>query len=165
MKHEPIIILLTPIESRIATLVGEIRTQSSKARGMPDKHGFTGDGLQNDIVGSKGECGLSKHLNVFWCGSLDTFKLEKDVGSFFEVRSVGELNRRLIVREDDDDNAYFVLVAVVNDTCYIKGFLLGKEAKKGKYLKDYNDREPAYFVPDDQLRDPKELKDLYLQIL
>jgi hypothetical protein len=167
MSHDPIIVKLTPIELQLATLVGQIRTRSSKGDGMENAHGLEADlneGLIIDILGAKGECILAKHLNVFWCGSVNTFKNERDVGAVFENRTIGELRRRLLVREGDLDEAYYVSTAVVNDIGYIKGYLLGKDAKKGKWLKDYADREPAYFIPDEYLKDPRELKDLYSTI-
>jgi hypothetical protein len=95
---------------------------------------------------------------------VNTFKREKDVGATFEVRSIDNMSKSLLVRADDADDAYFVCVAVLGDACYIMGYLLGKDAKKGKWLRDPNGREPAFFVPVSALKDPRELKNLYLAI-
>jgi hypothetical protein len=168
MSFDPLPVKLTVIERRVAILVGETRTSVSKDDDdLPDAHGLQADremGLKIDRQGAIAECVLAKHLNVFWCGSINTFKREKDVGAAFEVRSIDSLKKRLIVRADDADDAYFVCIAVLDDACYIMGYMLGKDAKKGKWLQDINGRESAWFVPIDQLKDPRTLKDLYLAI-
>jgi hypothetical protein len=168
LGFDPIPVKLTAIERKVAILIGETRTSVSKDDDdRPDAHGLKAnreDGLKIDRQGAIAECVLAKHLNVFWCGSVNTFKSEKDVGTVFEVRSIDDMSKRLIVRMDDPDDAYFVSVAVFDNVCYIKGYLLGRDAKKGKWLRDPNDREPAYFVPDEGLKDPQNLKILYLAI-
>jgi len=168
MNHDPITVKLTAIEKRVAILVGDTRTSVSKDDDdRPDAHGLEAtreEGQKIDRQGATAESAFAKHLNVYWCGSVNTFKSEKDVGSVFEVRSIDSFKKSLIVRADDADDAYFVCVAVLDDACYIMGYLLGKDAKKGKWLRDVNGREPSFFVPVDFLRDPRELKDLYLKI-
>lgn len=163
--HDPIPVKLTTIERQVAAFVGQKLHEASK--GLQDNHDLVvteQEGLDIHIQGAIGECAAAKFLNVFWCGTVNTFKHVLDVGERFEVRSVASLDRRLIVRQDDPDDRYFISVAVHADTCFIKGFLLAKDAKKGKWLKDFNDREPAYFVSNDALKDPKELHKLYSAI-
>src|SRR5215472_8892537 len=156
--HDPISVKLTRIERQVAILVGETRTKVSKDDDdRPDAHGLVTDregGLKIDRMGAIAECVLAKHLNVFWCGSVNTFKSERDVGGSFEVRSTDSLKKRLIVRADDDDNHYFFGVVLLDDVCYITGYILGKDAKKGKWLDDPGDRESAFFVPREGQRDP-----------
>lgn len=160
---------LTHLDKKVCILVANERASESKDVDDPlaDAHGLQAtkeEGWAIDFQGAKGECGLAKYLNVYWVGSVNTFKHERDVGGVFDVRSVDTWNKRLIVRADDPDDAYFVLVLVEGDACYIRGYILGKDAKKGKWLRDYGDRESAFFVPVDALKDPRELKDLYIQL-
>lgn len=143
---------LEPHEIRQAARTGiERRVQSLS---LPDRHGYddSEDGWDNDIVGAIAECAFCKATGRYWDGGVNTFKEGGDAGDSVEVRWTEPHNNSLIVREDDDDDQWFVLVTGREPTLRIHGYIQGKEAKKKKWRKAPNGREPAYFVPKDELR-------------
>ena len=128
-----------------AAIVGSRRQMLSLKDGRKDAHGFDGVGWSEHIEGALGEMALAKMLGVYWGVEANRFKLP-DVGSL-QVRTLSSHGYDLIVRENDADDEYFVLVTGKCPTYWIRGAILGRDAKKPEFLKKYGGREPAYFVP------------------
>lgn len=130
--------------------VGVTRQISSLRKGLKDSYGFKGDGWGAHIEGDCGELAAAKALNRYWGGSVDTFKRGGDVGPI-QVRTRSKPHYELIVREDDPDDAIFVLLTGSCPTYEVVGTIKGSEAKQPEWLKTHGGRPPAYFVPHEAL--------------
>jgi hypothetical protein len=139
-------IKLTDSEVEMAAQVGLRRQLEALRKGLPDKHGYEGDGWGIHIEGALGELALAKFLGVYWDGSVNTFKTKGDLGET-EVRTRSRSDYDLIVREDDREDAVYVLVVGKAPAYRVVGWMLGKEAKQDRWVRTYGGRTPAYFVP------------------
>lgn len=109
------------------------------------------------ILGAMGECAFAKATGRYWNGSVNTFRKGGDVGDTIQIRTRSNPTYDLIVREDDKDDAVFVLVTGEGISFAIVGWMKGKEAKKKKYLKNYGNYGDAFFVPQADLKSASEL--------
>jgi hypothetical protein len=140
-----------------AAFTGVLRHLSSLYRGSPDAHGYNGeDGWTKHIEGAAGEVAAAKACNLFWGGSVNTFKGAGDVG-IFEVRTRSRHDYELLVRPDDDDKRVFVLVTGRAPKFVVRGWMRAGDAKRDKWKHSHGGRPPAYFVPHDQLRPLEDL--------
>jgi hypothetical protein len=147
-------VILTMEEVQFAKQIALQRDKEAKAKGLQDKHGLNKeDALYAHTIGALGELAFCKKQQIVWPAHVNTFKNIPDVNEF-EIRTGGQSWYDLLVRNDDDDNAPFVLVRVIKypQCLEVVGWLYGAECKKRKWLKDYGKREPAYFVPSQVLR-------------
>jgi hypothetical protein len=133
-------------EVEIAAGVGMRRQIESLRSALPDKHGYEGEGWNIHIEGAAGELVVAKALGRYWDGSVGTFKRGGDVGNI-QVRTRSKITYDLIVRDDDKDDDWFVLVLGKIPTFYIAGYIQGVNAKNKDWLQTYGNRPPAYFVP------------------
>lgn len=139
-------IILTQHEILMGALAGTLRRISS----MGAAYTPSSDLWSIDIEGACAEVAAAKGLNMYWSGSVNTFKLP-DLACNIQVRHTIKRNGCLIVRNDDANNEKFVLVVGEAPEFFIVGWLYGGEAKDDKYEYNPNNREPAYFVPQDKL--------------
>ncbi|MCK9459649.1 MAG: hypothetical protein M0R80_08425 [Proteobacteria bacterium] len=156
---------LESYEEEIGVFVGTSRYNQAKLQGKKNSHGLKCDeaeSLQHNIDGAKGEVAFAKALNLYYSGSVNTFKSGGDVGKI-QVRTRGKDYYDLLVREDDRNGDTFVLVLGCPPLYQIIGYIDGKHAKNKRYLKAYGDREPAYFVPQGCLK--TNFLELYEQIV
>lgn len=144
---------LTWHEQFLAAQVGLLRYFRAVRDRRLDGHGLSvsnGDGIAFHINGAMGEMAFAKSEQLYWDGSVDTFK-RPDVGGIY-VRTRSRPEYELLIREDDPDNAPFVLVRG-QEGCYdIVGWMWSQEAKQPSWQHDYGNREPAWFVPDRYLQ-------------
>ena len=150
-------------ELAMAIGVGERRQQQAGKLGCEDAHGFKGDGLEVHIEGACGEMAGSKWCGYYWPGTVGTFGYggdagipSSDPGPQFRTRSRDYYD--LIVRPNDRDEDWFILVVGRRPSYHIVGWLYGKEAKQERWVKKYGGRPPAYFIPQANLRSPFELQ-------
>lgn len=148
---------LTIGELHLGAQIGCLRQIESLARGLPDKHGFSGPGWNNHIEGALGEIVVAKALGIYWGGTVNTFKNIPDVGKL-EVRTRSKNDYDLIVRENDDSNSIYVLVTGQAPEFYLVGWIKGHDAKVQKFVQTYGGRPPAYFVPHNALNPIEDLK-------
>lgn len=134
----------------MAAGVGVRRQAEALAKGLPDKHGFEGEGFAVHIDGALGELAVAKATNRFWNGSVSTFKAGGDVGRI-QVRTRSKDWYDLIVRRDDRDDDAFVLVTGRCPVYKVWGWIRGADAKREAFLQTHGDREAAWFVPKDAL--------------
>lgn len=148
---------LTWIEVWLASEIGKLRQYESLRKNLKHKYGFEGVGWDIHIDGSGGEMAVAKALGIYYGGSVNTFKTEGDIGNL-EVRTRSKSDYELLVRPDDNDEAVFVHVTGTLPKFKVHGWLKGKDAKQPKWLQDYGNRPPAYFVPNSALQPIEELK-------
>lgn len=137
-------------EVEMAAHVGARRQIDSLRRGLPDKHGYEGSGWDNHVEGAMGEITVAKALGRYWNGSIGTFKSGGDVGKI-QVRCRSKLDYDLIIRTDDRDADWFVLVLGRCPRYWVVGYISGAEAKQEQWLQNHGGRPPAYFVPQSAL--------------
>ena len=140
-------VTLTMSEVLMAATIGVMRQISALKRKLPDRHGCTKDvGWQVHIEGACGELAAAKAMGKFWDGGINTFKAS-DIGESIQVRTRSRHDFDLIVRSDDSDTDWFVLVTGVCPEYEVRGGIRGADAKMPEYLNTFGGREPAYFVP------------------
>jgi hypothetical protein len=146
-------------EMDMAIMVANARTTRSWRDGRQHAAGYKPRDLFDVGVKAAGaEIAVAKALNLYWDGSVDTFKTKADVGNRTEVRMTSMRTPKLIVRPKDMPERDYVLVQdcweVGSQPQYkILGWLPGFEAKQDKYLTDNgNGRPPAYMIPVEHLR-------------
>lgn len=137
-------------EAAMASDIGRMRQLSSVKSGLGDAHGFDGGGWTEHIEGACGELALAKHLGVYWDGSVNTFHRDDLPG--IQVRTRSRHDYDLIVRDADSDDDIFVLITGRCPTYTIRGWILGRDAKKWDFRVAHGNRPPAYFVPQGSLQ-------------
>ena len=138
-------------EVLMAATIGVARHIESRRKGIINAHGFNGTGQWDiDIEGAAGEMAFAKALNVHWTGAINNFK-DGDIGHKVQVRTTKNHNNKLIIRDNDKDDNYFVLVTGSIPLFKIQGFILGSKAKQIQWYIGPNGRPKAYFVPQDAL--------------
>lgn len=146
-------IKFSTVEVIASAVLGALTRIESLVHSRQNSHDYNDeDSWTVDIEGAGAEMAVAKYRNVFWMGSIGKFKKEADV-SGMEVRSTTLEHGSLIIREGDNDDARFVLVVGKLPYKKIVGWIYGREAKQSKWLRAPNSREPAYFVPQNALRD------------
>jgi hypothetical protein len=147
----PINIKLKKYEIEMASQVGLRRWVESYTRGHKNKHGLRGLGLDVSIVGAIAEAAAARALNMYWDGSVNTFK-QPDIMPNIEIRWTGMEPPALIHRGADSEDRLFVLVTGQPNDMTIHGFLEGSECRQKKWLKAPHGRPPAWFVPHTELK-------------
>jgi hypothetical protein len=132
----------------LAFYVASRRRVESLAKGIPDKHGYNGDeAFDKDANGACGEMAVAKALNRFWSGPVNTFKNGGDIGKNIQVRTTPNAGNCLIIRGDDPNDQWFVLVIGKAPRFDVVGYIRGSDAKKEEFERSPVGRPPAYFVP------------------
>lgn len=153
-------ITLAWFELATAAQVGLRRHIEALMKGLPDKYGFNQEtGWNVHIEGAAGEMAVAKCLNMFWNGSVNTFKRDADVGKL-QVRTRSKEDYDLLVRPDDRDGDVFVLVTGKAPTFKVHGWRYGVDAKQPEFMQTHGGRDPAYFVPKSKLRNLTSLREL-----
>lgn len=159
--ERPVTIYLTHDEVEKARHYGTLRQEHSVQQGRTDRHGLDpAKGLEVNILGVCGEIALARFLKIDpFTPTVDAPKHEPDVGPY-QVRAVSSALHSLLIREDDNPESIFWLVAktYVTDLFIIKGWLMAKNGMRKEWLTDRgNGREPAYFVPQARLKRPDQI--------
>lgn len=102
------------------------------------------------VEGAGAEMAAAKAFDWYWSGSVNTFK-DADIGRRVQVRWRSKPDYELIVRPRDRDEDFFVLVRGRAPQYEVYGGILGRDAKRDEWLRDYGGRPPAFFVPDSAL--------------
>lgn len=143
-------------EAHVAAIAGVNRHMTSLYNARNDQHGAR-DSWDLHVQGALGEMVVAKWLGVYWDAAVNTFK-RPDLGARVQVRCRSRHDYELIVRRDDADQQLFVLVTGQPPTFFVRGFMLGVDAKRDEWLKDHGRREKAFFVPHAALRSPDDLR-------
>lgn len=147
---ETIEVKLTATELMSAALIGVMRHVSSLNKGRQDAHGLETEGWTEHIEGACGEMALSKAMNAYYPGTINTFK-KADVGDKIQVKTRSNHEWDLLVRKNDDISHVYVLVTGKAPHYVVRGWMGGSEAKQEQWLQTYGGRPPAYFVPQEFL--------------
>lgn len=148
------VVTLTAEQMSVAVGVAVLRHLESFAQGLKNAHGLDGDWrktLLADIDGSAAEKAYCLFRGIRWTGGVNTFH-GADAGRATQVRHTRNPRGSLIVREADNQDHFYVLMVGVPPVFRVAGFIRGRDARRPEWLKSPNDREPAWFVPQDQLK-------------
>lgn len=150
------IITLTPWEYKQCVDVAVTRMSVSLGDNLvdwqkPDQAPDFNTRLLIDIRGTCGELAVAKLLNKFWAPSVNTFHNVPDLMPNIEVRTSENPNASLIVRDNDADDRYFVLVTGAPPAMNVRGYIRGSDAKKPEWIKDPGGIRPSWFVPQSAL--------------
>jgi len=129
-----------------AAVTGVLRRIESMKLGLQDAHGYedTG-GWDDDIEGAAGEMAFAKYRDRYWSFHVNTF-MGGDVGRV-HVRTCRRKDASLIIRNGDPDDELYVLVIGKSPVYKIVGWILGRDSRKGEWVRAPNGRAPAWFVP------------------
>jgi hypothetical protein len=157
-------VTLTWAEFYTAAAAGLLRftistMQNNKVR-LDDFHqGAWQSILDSNIKGCVGEMAVAKYINTYWPARANTFKREADIGRWLEVRARVHTNHDLIVRDDDPPDRAYVLIVGSGPRLWVIGWIKGADAHRPEWRANHGGHEPAYFVPQAELRPMAELID------
>jgi hypothetical protein len=158
MKPNPIKLPpLTPAEVLIGGLVADMRLVQNMKWGTKHKYGASLVGrFERDGDGACSEQATAKWLDRHWNGNIGD-KHAADIGDDIDVKHTNHDDGKLIVHPDSHDDWYYVLVTGTVPTFTVRGWLFGREAKQQQFWAELQPNRPAFCVPQDMLRDPREL--------
>jgi hypothetical protein len=148
------IVRLTEMEMRIGCLVGSARHIESLQSARRDAHGKGADGGWTEhINGACGEMAAAKALNLYWPAHINNFKGPDLSGPGYDiqVRTRSQSHYDLLVRDDDNDEHFFVHVLGQAPEYEVVGMMKGRDAKRLEWRQNYGERPPAFFVPREAL--------------
>jgi hypothetical protein len=100
-----------------------------------------------DIRGTCGELAVAKMLNKYWAPSVNTFHVLPDIHPNIEVRTTEQIDGSLIVRENDPEDRWYVLVIGAPPVMDVRGFIRGSDARRDEWMRNPGGHRPAWFVP------------------
>jgi hypothetical protein len=153
----PVEVTLTEAESRVCTWVGAqrhaaaVRERRDPGQG-PSKSDLT---PANHIRGAASEYAASIILNLSWRLNIGRIR-EVDVGGLVEVRSTDLERGCLIVKPQDKDYPFVLMIQNARRRFRFGGWMLAAEAKGWPLVTGRGD--PAHFVPQQALGTVETLK-------
>jgi hypothetical protein len=150
-----------------ARALGMTRHRESIRLGLKDAHGAVTNEIESvrlHCYGALGEFAVASYLELPEPDTVNTFHAP-DLAHRVQVRTRLRVSYGLIVRKVDDDDDVFVLVYVEPlkpPAAYVRGWIIGRDAKRPKYLAQHGGRPVAYFVPAEELQ-PMETLDAYIR--
>jgi len=153
-------VTLTKLQVVIANHVGRYRYNNALRNNKKDAYGLKSKGPGEHQLGARGEEAFCQAFNIHNPWLEGTYKTCADVGRV-EIRTRSKTWYELLVRPDDSDDSPFVLVRPVEgeeDTYEIVGWMMGRDAKQEKWLRNHGGRDAAYFPPDEALNPPDTLR-------
>ena len=120
-------VTLSPDEIHLAAITGVSRRIDSMKTGLNNQKQSDGSDWAIDIEGACAELAVAKQMNLFWNGHVQSFK-NADVG-VLHVRSTVHHDGHLIVKDNDPDDAVFMLVTCACPVYTIVGGISGARAR------------------------------------
>lgn len=131
-----------------------MRWSESVRKGRKDRLGEKSweEGLQIHIQGCYGEIAVAKALNIYAPLRCNQFSGGlPDIMPDIEVRYRSKPDYDLIVRDRDDDARRFFLARGPLPAIEVVGWIMGADAKKAEWRKNYKGLGGAFFVPAEAL--------------
>ena len=127
-----------------------LRIAESISAGLKHAYGYSGENQwQDNMMGACGELAFCKWLNVFWTGSVNSFK-DPDVDPNFQIRWSKRNN--LIFRHTDNPDHWYILVNGNDNIFRLVGYIHGTHAKQLEECRAApGGRPPALFIPEQKL--------------
>ena len=124
---------LTAREMILGAFVGIMRSVEDMAKGYKPAYGAKANDWQISIEGTLGEMAAAKWLGVYWQGA--TVFRGCDLPGV-EVRTRSRHHYELIVHPKDRDDAKFLLLTGAAGRYVVRGWILGKDAKREEWWND-----------------------------
>lgn len=105
-----------------------------------------------DIEGAGAELAFFKYKHLYWEGVVNNFK-GPDALSNIQIRNTTLDRGKLIFRDDDNKEHYYILITGRIPYFKIRGFMLGKDTIRDQWVYAPNEQKPAWFVPQENLID------------
>ena len=137
------------------------RVVSLKNRLKSDLPSYGLDVWGCDIEGAIAELVVAKMTGRYWDGSVNKFKNGGDIGDLIQVRHTLKHENRLIVRDADHNDKPFVFVTGRDGLYRVHGWILGRDAKRAEWREAPINRQPAFFVKQQDLNPIETLKENY----
>lgn len=140
-------------EVAVAARIGETRYMRALAAGRVPAHGIPrAEAWGAHIEGACAELAAAKGLGVYWPMTIEPDH-GGDLGLGIHVRSSPRADACLILHDTDADGLYYL---VVGETARwrVAGSARVPEARDRGYWR-FDVRSPAYFIPQDDLAQPK----------
>jgi hypothetical protein len=115
------------------------------------------DKWQIDIEGAMAELAAAKALGMYWPATVDTFK-GPDIGDDIQVRWTKYNDGRLLYRNADSTDEYYVLVTGCAPGYEVRGWILGAHARRDEWADNPGGMGRAYFVPQSHLQPISDLR-------
>jgi hypothetical protein len=150
---------LTNREMAMAADCGIMRNIAAIIDERDDAYGLDEDdgGWSKHVEGACGEVAVAKVLGRFWSPTVNVFNAP-DIGRTIGVRTRSRHDYDLNIRPNDKPQHAYVLVTGRAPNFIVRGYIIGADARRGKWLRDYGGRPPAWFVPQASLLDIDELR-------
>ena len=146
------VVKLTMPEIMMVGAVATMRRGDSTLRGRVDRiQAGEHASWDTEVDGAAAELAFCKARNRYWGGTVNSFH-GADVGSSIQIRQTWRSDGRLIIRDDDSDEHYYVLITGTVPTFTLVGWISGADAKNDAWRENPNNRSPAWFVPQSELR-------------
>ncbi len=107
-----------------------------------------------EFIGICGEMAVAKFRDKWWIPPLNEFHRTPDVAAT-EVRSTYREDGCLILRDNDPDDRFYVLVTGTPPVLNIVGYIRGRDGKADEFRRNPNGYRLAWFVPQDALIKPQ----------
>ena len=134
-------VILTDEEFKEAVRISELRISEARRLKCKEKYDYDRDHKTDGDDGAVAELAVCKYLNIEWSKSVNTFKSVPDVicdNLGIEVRGTRIPNGRLIFRDDDFDDRFYLLVIVSGRKCRIVGGLPGAKCRHKRFRTNFN---------------------------
>lgn len=146
---------LTLAEALHAATVGTLRHYESVSAGHKHIAGFDAEKKNSfslNVEGVFAEIAAAKALGMYFPASVNTFNAP-DIGDKYQVRYSMNHDYKLLIRPKDKPDEVFIFVTGVAPTFWIRGWILGFEAKEyNEYQYAPAGRPPAWFIPVSKLQ-------------
>lgn len=163
MSSEVYTVSMCPTEMRMGNAAATDRQLNAITKGLADKHGFekgTKGPWQGHIEGVLAEMAVASVLGCYFNGSITSWKGE-DL-PHLQIRQTDYPHGKLIIRPEDGENFYYVLVTGCNGKYNVRGWVWGRSVKESQTHWEEpkpGDKRPGYWgVPQSALNDMEELK-------
>lgn len=144
------IVKLTPLEMRLAAMVGVEREIDALANNRRLTYGADPALVfANHIIGAFGEYAVAKVLRSAWGSTMPDY--QGDVGSV-HIRTTAHPRGNLILHPADRAEDPHILVRGNLDSWELMGWCYGWEGQQERYWRDFGNNRPAFFVPVSALR-------------
>lgn len=145
-------IVLLPYELEMAASVGVRRNLEAIASGRTPNWGTPDDCWKTHIVGALAELAFAKWAQVYWEGSINTFRGRADVAGV-EVRWAKDGELKILPSEvREKPNTKFVLVIGTTPKFEVVGWAHARDAISYAARKKRPDGPDAHFIPGRNLK-------------
>ena len=124
--------------------------------------------MTQEVVGILGELAVLDFLNINSDPLVNTYHKVADAGKDVESRATNKLDGHLILRDNDDPERRYIFCTVDYNAVRLIGWSKGADVMKEQYFRSEqkiksmykNPRvlRPAWFIPQNALKDMKEFK-------